>query len=96
MNNQNNEPEKFNYNQNRNRFAFELLRPQKGKFFYHVITTTISLFVITIIFTLQDYGKGFTFMQGLKLSGLIFVPVTVIWSIAYLFYKVMKGKDREL
>ena len=74
------------------RFAFDDLHPQKGKFFYHVIASTIGLFIVTVLFTYVDYGKTFTLIRGLKLLRLIFLLVTAIWSLAYLIGKIFKSE----
>jgi hypothetical protein len=88
---ENNYKELKEYDENqeyKKRFASDLLKPKKGKYFYHIFATTISLFIITFLFTIQDYGKGYDFMQSFKLLGYIFVMVTVVWSLAYLYYKI--------
>jgi len=74
------------------RYAVEFLKPGKGKFLYHVILTTIALFVITVIYTWADYGKLFSFVQCIKLVGWIFLISTICWGAAYLYKKYITPK----
>ena len=69
------------------RYAVEYLKPKKGKYLYHVIVTTILLFVVTMIYTYVDYNLSFSFIGSLKLFGGILLLSAALWGIAYLFKK---------
>jgi drug/metabolite transporter superfamily protein YnfA len=74
------------------RYDVEYLKPKKGKSFYHVIATTILLFVVTIIYTYVDYNITFSFIRSMKLFGGIFLLSSAVWGIAYLFNKYISRK----
>ena len=74
------------------RYDVEYLKPKKGKYLYHVIATTILLFVVTMIYTYVDYNKSFSFIRSMKLLGLILLLSAAVWGIAYLFKKYISRK----
>jgi len=76
------------------RFAFFDLKPKKGKFLFHVLGSTIALFIIVFLYMWADYGKILTLIQALKLMGQIFLLALVIWSGAYLF-KALISRDKK-
>ena len=74
------------------RYAVQYLKPKKGKYLYHVIVTTILLFVVTMIYTYVDYNLSFSFIRSVKLFGVILLLSATVWGIAYLFKKYISKK----
>ncbi|MFC2158651.1 hypothetical protein ACFLT9_12510 [Acidobacteriota bacterium] len=76
------------------RFAFSDLKPKKGKFLYHVFGSTIALFTVVFLYMWADYGKILNFGQGIRLLGMIFLLVLVIWSAVYLLKALMNKAEK--
>ena len=76
------------------RFAFSDLKPKRGKFLYHVFGSTIALFVIVFLYMWADYDKILNVGQGLRLLGMLFLLVLVIWSAAYLIHHLMNRDEK--
>jgi hypothetical protein len=74
------------------RFAFDDLKPKKGKFLFHILGSTAALFIVVFLYTWADYGKILNIVQSLKLLGMLFLGVLVIWSAAYLIQKFLFKK----
>jgi hypothetical protein len=74
------------------RFAFDDLKPRKGKFLFHVLGSTAALFIVVFLYTWADYGKILTLVQSLRLLGMIFLGVLLIWSAAYLIRALASRK----
>lgn len=72
------------------RYAVEFLKPEKGKFLYHVISTAILLFVVVFLYTWADYGKLLSIVQCIKLVGWMFLFSGFSWGAAYLYKKYIK------
>ena len=69
------------------RYEVEFLKQEKGKFLYHVIITTIMLFLVIVIYTWADYGKLVNLVQAIKLVGWSFLLSAFCWGVAYLYKK---------
>lgn len=74
------------------RFAFDDLKPQKGKFLFHVFGSTAALFIVVFLYMWADYGKILNLVQSLRLLGMIFLGVLLIWSAAYFFRALLSKK----
>lgn len=68
---------------NEKRFACDYMIPKKGKFFYFFITSALGLFIVTMLFLIEDYDFSFSISNLLSILFYCFIFSLAAWSIAY-------------
>ena len=76
------------------RYAFQDLKPKKGKFLFNVFGSTFALFIVVFLYTWVDYGKILNLKQGLRLLGILFLLALFIWSSVY-FFKALLNRPKD-
>ena len=77
------------------KYAFHDLKPKKGRFLYHVAGSTILLFAVVFLYTWADFGKVMTLSQSLRLLGIVFLIVLVLWAGAYLLHALIRRGEKS-
>jgi len=65
------------------RFAYDYLVPTQGKFLRFVVSSTLGLFVITLVYFFADYGWQISFKTLATVFLFCLLFSLVVWSVAY-------------